>query len=174
MKTATKLLALTILAAFASVAQSGEESAEHTAKSNETETLLFPNEEHEKHYKNYVAGFAGYTSEDRGEGGLTLGGELTHRFSKHTGVGLIAEYVFGDVDALVALVATGYRTERWKFYGGIGFEDPEGHGKETLYRLGITHVIPWKPRTEWLITGAVDFVDGEEIWLLGAALGYGF
>jgi hypothetical protein len=169
-------LLLTLMAPLSAIASEGPEaggSETHTSSDGATKSL-FPSEEHESHYRNYVAGFAGYTSEERGEGGLTLGGELTHRFSKHTGLGLIAEYVSGDVDAWVALVATGYRTERWKFYGGIGFEDPDDHGRETLYRVGMTHVIPWKGRTEWLVTAAVDFVDGDSVWLLGLALGYGF
>jgi len=160
--------------AMAETATTSAESGAHGESRAETDTVLFPDENHETHYRNYVAAFAGYTSEERGEGGLTLGGEFTRRISKHFGVGLVAERVYGDVDAWVALAGTGYRTERWKFFGGIGFEDPQDHGKETLFRLGITHVIPWQPRTEWLVTGAVDFVDGESVWLLGLALGYGF
>ena len=167
---------LILLMPYCGSAEQGPEPIPEQTKSHTQEPTksLFPEAEHESHYRNYVAVAAGYTSEDRGEGGLTLGGELTHRFSKHTGVGVITEYVFGDIDAWVALVATGYRTERWKFYGGIGFEDPEDHSRETLYRVGATHVIPWNESTEWLVTGAVDFVDGESVWVLGLALGYGF
>ena len=127
-------LFLILLVPVCGIAGEGAEtSGSHAATAPDEESkTLFPEEEHERHYRNYVAGFAGYTSEERGEGGLTLGGELTHRFTKHTGAGVVVERVLGDVDAWVALVGTGYRTERWKFYGGIGFEDPDDHGKETL------------------------------------------
>lgn len=176
----TRLRTLYLLAALigaSSVPDTNAESAEsheHDANPAEMDTVLFPDESHETHYRNYVAAFAGYTSEERGEGGLTLGGEFTHRFSKHLGAGLVVERVLGDVDAWVALAGGGYRTERWKFYGGIGLEDPDDDGREMLYRLGTTYVIPWQERTEWLVTGAVDFVDGDSVWVLGLAIGYGF
>ena len=140
----------------------------------EPEGVLFPAEEHEYHYSNYIAGFVGYTSEERGEGGLTLAGEYTHRLSKHTGFGVIVERLQGDIDSWVVLAATGYRTEKWKFYGGIGFDDPDDRERELLLRVGTTYVIPRDKRTEWLISGAVDFVDGETVVLFGGALGYGF
>jgi len=136
--------------------------------------VLFPDEEHEYHYSNYIAGFLGYTSEDRGEGGLTLAAEYSHRFTRHTGAGVVIERLQGDIDSWVALVAPGYRTERWKFYGGIGVEDKDDADTEVLYRLGTTFVIPRDERTEWLVSAAVDFVDGETVLLFGGALGFGF
>lgn len=126
---------------------------------------------HEFH-RNFLAGFIGVTHEDRRDNGLALGIEYERRLNKSFGIGLLAEYTIGDLDFWVYAVPFAYHTGRWKLYIAPGIEDGEG-GTESLVRLGAEYAFEVG---EWEISPQldVDFVDGEEVLVLGVVIGKGF
>ncbi|MGI9342954.1 MAG: hypothetical protein ACR2QV_08885 [Gammaproteobacteria bacterium] len=128
--------------------------------------------DHEYH-PNLFAVFAGVTSEDRRENGLTLGIEYERRLNKSFGIGALAERTFGDIDAWVFVVPFAYHRGPWKFMAGLGLEDADGHSNEALVRIGIEYgfeVGKWDigPQLD------VDFVDSEEVFIVGVTFGRGF
>ena len=123
-------------------------------------------------HPNFLGMFVGVTSEARREKGIALGIEYERRLNKSFGIGLLAEYTSGDLDFWVYAVPFAYHTGRWKFYIAPGIED--GHdGSESLIRIGAEYayeVGAWEisPQLDW------DFVDGEQVFVLGVVLGKGF
>ena len=140
-----------------------EESEHIAASGHETEHDFHPN---------LLAVFVGVTNEDRREKGLALGIEYERRLNKSFGIGAVAEHTFGDLDFWVYAVPFAYHTGRWKFYVAPGIEDGD-HGTESLLRLGGEYayeVGAWEisPQLDW------DFVDGEQVFVLGVTFGKGF
>ena len=126
---------------------------------------------HEEHERNMIGIFTGYTFEDRRDG-FALGIEYERRFSKSFGVGALVEHTFGDFDADVFSVPFAYHTGRWKTYIGPGIEDSED-GSDGLVRIGVEY--GFEVRT-WEVSPQVDidFVDGDEVFVIGVTFGTGF
>jgi hypothetical protein len=127
-------------------------------------------QEHARH-KNEIAGFVGLTHEGRDDG-LSLGVEYERRVTEAFGVGVLAEYTSGDFDYWVFAVPLTLHVNRWKFAVAPGIEKTDEHEHEmarlTLgyeFDLGKAKVTP---------SFSVDFVDGEQVYVLGAAIGFGF
>ena len=116
--------------------------------------------------------FIGITSESRRERGLALGVEYERRLSNSFGIGLLAEHTFGDLNFWVYAVPFAYHTGRWKLYVAPGIEDGD-HGSESLLRIGAEYGFEVG---EWEISPQldVDFIGGEEVWVLGVVFGKGF
>jgi hypothetical protein len=73
----------------------------------------------------------------------------------------------------VYAVPFAYRFGRWKFYVAPGIEDSDEHGSEPLLRLSSEYEFE---AGSWEISPqlAVDFVDGEEVLIVGVVFGKGF
>ena len=160
------LVVLGVMCALPICAQTVEhESSEHESDSaNETS--------HEPH-KNIVSFFAGVTHEGRRKNGAALGIAYERILNESFTIGAFAEHTFGDADFTVYAVALGYRVDRWKFFVAPGVEDSHDHGTESLVRLGVEYA--YEAGT-WEISPqlAVDFVDGDQVLILGVVFGKGF
>jgi hypothetical protein len=129
-------------------------------------------EEHSSH-ANLIGVFMGMTSNHRREGSFTLGLEYNRRFTKHFGMGLLAENVFADEEFNVYAVGFAYYFSPWKVYVAPGVERSDAHGSEFLVRLGVEYAFDIAgfevaPQVD------VDFVDGEEVFVFGITFGKGF
>ena len=123
-------------------------------------------------HRNVLSLFVGVTQEERRESGVALGIAYERLLNESFSVGVIAEHTFGDLDFWVYAVPFGYRTGPWKFYVAPGIEDGD-HGSESLVRLGAEYAFE---AGTWEISPqlAVDFVDGDQILVLGVVFGWGF
>ncbi len=104
------------------------------------------------------------TREENREGG-TLALEYEYRFTERYGIGVTWERVFGEFDENLLVIPFAMHQGPWKFYAGPGFEDATGEREMTL-RLGVEygfHVgdVEISPQFD------VDFVDGEEVFVIG-------
>jgi hypothetical protein len=126
---------------------------------------------HESH-KNVVSFLAGAAHSGR-DNGAVLGIAYERLLNESFSMGVFAERTFGDGDFTVYAVAFGYRVDRWKFYVAPGIEDSDEHGTESLVRLGTEYAFE---AGSWEISPqiAVDFVDGNEVLVLGVVFGKGF
>ncbi len=124
-------------------------------------------------HQNVVSFFAGLTHAGRRENGAALGVGYERLLNESLGIGVLAEHTFGDADFTVYAVAFAYRVDRWKFYIAPGIEDSDAHGTESLVRLSAEYAFE---AGTWEISPqlAVDFVDGEEVLILGVVFGKGF
>jgi hypothetical protein len=124
-------------------------------------------------HKNVVSFFTGVTHAGRRENGAALGVAYERLLSESFGIGVLAEHTFGDADFTVYAVPFAYRIDRWKFYVAPGIEDSAEHGTESLVRLGAEYAFK---AGSWEISPqlAVDFVDGDEVLILGVVFGKGF
>jgi hypothetical protein len=122
-------------------------------------------------HPNFLAVFLGVTDEGREED-FAMGIEYERRLNESFGIGVIAEHTFGDLDLWVYAVPFAYHTGRWKLYVAPGVEDGE-HGSESLVRLGGEYAFEFGA---WEISPQlnVDFVDGDEVLVLGVSIGKGF
>jgi hypothetical protein len=138
---------------------------------SEHESTSSHESEHESH-KNVVSFFAGAAHSGR-DNGAALGIAYERFLNESFSIGVIAEHTFGDGDFTVYAVPFGYRIDRWKFYVAPGIEDSDEHGTESLVRLGIEYALD---AGSWEISPqiAVDFVDGNEVLVLGFVFGKGF
>ena len=123
-------------------------------------------------HPNFLGIFVGISSESRRERGIALGIEYERRLNKSFGIGLVAEYTSGDLDFWVYAVPFAYHTGRWKLYVAPGIEDGD-HGTESLIRIGAEYAYEvggWEvsPQLD------LDFVNGEEVFVLGVVFGKGF
>ena len=126
----------------------------------------------EEFHPNFVALFVGLTSEDRRETGLALGIEYEYRLNRAFGIGVLAEHTFGDIDTTVFAMPFAYHTGRWKAYVAPGIEDGD-RGSESLVRIGGEYAFEvgrWEvsPQLD------IDFVDGDQVFVLGVTIGKGF
>ena len=89
------------------------------------------------------------------------------------GIGVFAEHTFGDDEFTVFGVPFTYKVDRWKFYIAPGIEESDAHGTESLVRLSAEYAFE---AGTWEIAPqlAVDFVDGDEVLVLGLVFGKGF
>jgi hypothetical protein len=129
--------------------------------------------EHEFH-RNYLAVFVGITSEDRRESATTFGIEYERRLSERFGIGGLVEHAFGDLDFTVYAVPFAYHSGPWKLYAAPGIENADHHsGNEFLFRLGVEYGFQ-VGRYEVAPQFDVDFVNGEEVLVLGITFGRGY
>ncbi len=126
---------------------------------------------HEFH-RNIVAGFVGVTHEGRRDNGFALGIAYERLLTESFGIGVIAEHTFGDLDFWVYAVPFAYRTGRWRLYIAPGVEDGK-HSTESLVRLGAEYAFE-VGALEIAPQLAVDFVDGEDVLVLGVVFAKGF
>jgi hypothetical protein len=127
---------------------------------------------HHEYRKNVIAGFIGATSPERRETNPAFGIEYERRISTGFGIGALAEYTAGDEDFWIAVVPFALHKGPWKFYVAPGFEDSK-EGTEPLLRLGGEYgfeVGRWEisPQID------VDFVDGDQVPVMGVTFGIGF
>jgi hypothetical protein len=138
---------------------------------SEHESASAPETEQDQH-RNMVSVYVGVTSEDRREKGLALGIEYERRLNESFGIGALAEHTFGDLDFWVYAVPFAYHTGRWKFLIAPGVEDGD-LGSDFLVRVGGDYGFEVG---RWEIAPGldVDFVDGDQVFVLGVLFGRGF
>lgn len=125
-------------------------------------------------HKNLIAGFIGITGKDRRDRAITLGIDYTRWLTPTLGIGIGAERAFGDADFTVVTVPLSYRVDRWKFYGGPGWEHSDHHdGSEFLVRAGIEYAFEQRGY-EIAPKFMLDFIDGDVVIIGGVAVGFGF
>jgi hypothetical protein len=128
-------------------------------------------EEGDDPHLNWAALFIGMTGENRRDTGFALGIEYARHLNPSFAVGAVAERTFGDLDFWVFAVPFAYRTGPWKFYIAPGVEDADfSGGGEFLLRLGGEYAFEVG---EWEIAPQldVDFVDGDQVLVLGVTIG---
>jgi hypothetical protein len=162
MNTRVSTVALSILWFVSSITPAAAQSSEHES-SHEAET------EHDFH-PNLLAVFFGVTEEGREEG-FAVGIEYERRLNKSFGIGLLAERT-GELDLNVYAIPFAFHAGAWKLYAAPGIEDGE-HGSESLIRLGIEYGFE-VGQFEIAPQLDVDFVDGEEVYVMGITIGKGF
>jgi len=127
---------------------------------------------HESH-QNVVSFFAGVTHAGRRKNAAALGVGYERLLNESFAIGLLAERTFGDADFTVYAMPFSYRVDRWKFYVAPGVEDSDEHGTESLVRLSAEYAFEagsWEISPQF----AVDFVDDDEVLILGVVFGKGF
>ena len=147
-----------LVASLPAISTAAERGAEH-------------DDSHADH-KNVLAAFVGVTHEGRRENAASLGIEYERRLDERFGIGVVAERTFGSLDFWVFAVPLAYHSGPWKVYVAPGIEDSD-LGSEDLFRVGVEYgfeVGSWEiaPQLD------VDFVDGEEVVVLGVTFGKGF
>ena len=133
------------------------------------------------HHPHHLALFLGLGVEARNghkeEEGFAVGLEYEHRLQESWGVGVAAELLGQDTAReLVLVLPVSYHPGAgpWRLFGGPGYETNKDHDK-WLFRLGAGYqfdlVGGWSLAPELVL----DMVEtGENVWLLGLALGRGF
>ena len=132
-------------------------------------------------HPHHLALFLGWGTEERSgnlkDKGPAVGAEYEYRFDERWGVGGVVETLGRDTIRQVAFVApVSYHPGGgpWRLFGGPGFEITEKKDK-WLVRLGAGYEIAldggWSLAPELL----VDLIEaGENVWVLGFAIGKGF
>ncbi len=146
------------------------ETVEHDSSENESAS---GRESDHGHHKNFFAIFVGVTHAGRRENAGALGVGYERLLNESFAIGVLAEHTFGDADFWVYAVPFSYRVDRWKFYIAPGVEDSDAHGTESLVRLSAEYAFEagtWEVSPQL----AVDFVDGDEVLVLGVVFGKGF
>ena len=132
-------------------------------------------------HQNHFTLFGGLTraEHDSGHGHVetleevTFGFDYERRWRKSVGFGFLADHASGDLDSTVIAPAMFIHPADWltlTFAPGIEVADEH---EEFLMRLGVA--VGW--HVGRMLIGpsvAVDWVDGEEIWLGGLQVGFGF
>jgi hypothetical protein len=166
----TQVISLVALLSAMWAAPVYAQTDEHDASEHEA---VSAHESANESHKNTVSFFAGVTHAGRRKNGSALGIGYERLLNDSFGIGVLAEHTFGDADFTVFAVAFAYRVDRWKFYIAPGIEDSDAHGTESLVRLSAEYAFE---AGAWEISPqlAVDFVDGEEVLILGVVFGKGF
>jgi hypothetical protein len=125
------------------------------------------------YHKNLVGVFTGVTHGGRRKNAGALGFEYERRLSERFGLGVTAEYTFGDADVWVAVVPFAYHAGQWKLYVAPGVEDGH-HGTEELLRLGAEYAFEFADGWEIAPQINVDLVDKEDVWVFGVVFAKGF
>jgi hypothetical protein len=89
-------------------------------------------------------------------------------------VGAFYEYVSGDFDKWsIGIPLFLHPYKGWRFQAAPGLEHRDSDD-EFLFRLGVAY--EFMLTDQWIVMPeiAVDFVDGEEAYVYGLVLGYGF
>lgn len=147
-------------------------------------------DDHGRFHRDFLMGFVGMTAEDRRNRALTIGIDYNHWITTRFGIGAGVEWAFGDLDFTVFTVPLSYRFGEWKIFAGPGWEvtegddipqppgarsggGPEPGGTEILVRAGVEYAFP-VGRYEVAPKLMVDFIDGDEVLVLGVAFGRGY
>ncbi len=141
----------------------GEEDEHESATSHEAN--------HDYH-RNLLSVFVGHTGVTRREHGNTLGIGYERRVTKTVSVGALVERTYGDLDFRVYAVPFAYHAGPWKIFVAPGVEDSD-HGSELLVRMGAEYAFEvgsWEIAPQL----SIDFVDGEQLGIIGIALAKGF
>ncbi len=125
------------------------------------------------YHENLLSGFVGVTGETRRDYATTLGIGYERRISQIFSVGVLAEHTYGDLDFWVYAVPFAYRAGRWKVLVAPGVEDSD-HGTEFLFRAGAEYAFEIGDGWEVVPSLSIDFVDGEQLGVIGVALAKGF
>ena len=133
--------------------------------------------EAEHYHHNVIELFLGNTYEDGDHGsenGFTVGLVYERRFSELLGIGGFYEYASGDFDKWsIGIPFFLHPYKGWRFQLAPGLE--YRHSKEEfLFRIGAAYEFMLSGHWFFMPEVAVDFVDGEEAFVYGIALGYGF
>jgi len=155
-------LAYLVLVAMSSSASEDSESVAREHHSGD----------HESHHPNTVGLFLGATLEEHEEA-LAVGVEYERRIGDTFGIGAVVEYTAGDIDSWVFAVPLALHAGHFKAYVAPGFEDGE-HGTEGLVRLGAEYGFELSGGWELAPQANVDFVDGDEVWVVGILFAKGF
>ena len=142
----------------------GHDASEHESASSHESAYL--------HHKNALSFFVGVTHEGRRKNGAALGVAYERILNESFSVGVFAEHTFGDADFTVYAVPLAYRIDRWKIFVAPGIEDSD-HGSESLVRVAAEYAFE-AGSLEISPQLAVDFVDGDEVLILGVVFGKGF
>lgn len=124
------------------------------------------------YHRNLLSVFVGHTGVTRRDHGNTLGIGYERRVTKTVSVGVLAERTYGDLDFRVYAVPFAYHAGAWKIFVAPGVEDSD-HGSELLVRIGAEYAFEvgsWEIAPQL----SVDFVDGEQLGIIGIALAKGF
>lgn len=124
------------------------------------------------HHRNTLGVFLGAALDGR-EDAPAIGLEYERRIGEAFGIGAVVEYTGDDADFWVAAVPLALHAGHFKFYIAPGFEDGE-HGKEGLLRLGAEYGFALSAGWEIAPQVNVDFVDGEDVWVIGLLFAKGF
>ena len=124
-----------------------------------------------EHKKNVIAGFVGLTHERR-ENGLAVGIEYERLINESLGIAVVAERTWGDFDFWVVAVPVYFRASEWRFGIGPGVEGTGGN-TEGLVRAIVGYEFEGE-KVHYAPGLAIDFVDGEQVYVLGIAIGFGF
>lgn len=124
-------------------------------------------------HSNVLGLFGGITSEDRREGALTFGIEYERRFNQSFGLGVVAERATGDLDFWVYAMPIAFHTGPWKLYIAPGVEDSDHHGSEFPFRVGAEYAFDMG-KYELAPQVDIDFVNGEQVYVLGLVVARGF
>jgi len=103
---------------------------------------------------------------------VAVGLEYERRFSASFGVGLLIERSWGDHSATIYALPLVRHIDRWKLFAAPGIEDSHGHS-ENMVRIGAGYDFPTQMGKVTPVL-AVDFVDGETIYVLSVSLGFHF
>lgn len=162
-------LLLAVLCALGTVPVYGQ-ADDHDA--SEYESSVTHESDHGSH-KNIFSFFTGITHTGRRENSGALGLGYERLLNESFGIGMFAEHTFGDAEFTVYAVSFAYRLDRWKFIVAPGIENSRKHGAESLVRLGTEYAFE---AGSWEISPqlAVDFVDGDEVLVLGVVFGKSF
>ncbi|MDX2460738.1 MAG: hypothetical protein QNM00_11710 [Gammaproteobacteria bacterium] len=128
--------------------------------------------DHEFH-PNVIAVFGGVTSEDRRDRAFTFGVEYERRLTRSFGMGVIAERAFGDLDFWVFALPLAFHHGPWRLFAAPGVEDSDHLGSEFLFRVGVEYIIDMDGY-EIVPQFDIDFVDGEQVFVLGISIARGF
>ena len=153
----SRILLTVLLVAYAPLALAQTDEHEPGSDDDETEEIR----------KNLVGGFIGGAHEGR-DNGSVLGLVYERLLSESFGIGVIAEHTYGDFDFSVFAVPFVYRTGPWRLFIAPGVEDSE-HGTESLWRLGAGYAFE-AGTLEVVPEFSVDFVNGEEVFVLGVVI----
>ncbi len=139
----------------------------HSAENGHGETHSAAHDFH----PNMLGIFLGGTFEGR-EQEFTSGLEYERRINRSFGVGAVVEYVWGDLDFWLIGVPFAYHKGPLKLYVAPGLVDSDD-GTDFLARVGGEYsfeVGKWELSPQLNL----DFVDGEESWVVGVVIGKGF
>lgn len=127
--------------------------------------------EAERHSDNVLAFFVGGAYEGSRDNGFALGVEYERRLNEAFGIGALAEHTFGDLDTWVFAIPVAYHAGPWKLYVAPGRESGEVDN-EFLMRIGAEHGFEIG---EWEIAPQIDidFISGEETFVVGVTFGRG-
>jgi len=123
-------------------------------------------------HRHHVGLFLGNTYLE-GENGATVGLDYEYRLSPLFGIGATLEYAGGDHDATIGATSLYlHPLGHWRLQVGPGVEREHGEN-EFLIRTGISYEFEFD---RWTLapTVNVDFVDSEESWVFGLAVGHKF